>query len=92
MILKIEHLPNSILKNTIKENDQFTILHKIEIALSKPYAEEGVPFEELIMSLEKDLINKAMKEVNENQSKAARLLRLKRDKLRYRLKNFDLEN
>jgi len=92
VILKIEHLPNSILKNTIKENDQFTILHKIEIALSKPYAEEGVPFEELIMSLEKDLINKAMKEVNGNQSKAARLLRLKRDKLRYRLKNFDLDN
>ena len=37
-----------------------------------------------------ELISKAMKEAAGNQSKASRLLRLNRDKLRYRLKNFDM--
>jgi DNA-binding protein Fis len=38
-----------------------------------------------------ELISKAMKEAGGNQSKASRLLNLKRDKLRYRLKNAEQE-
>ncbi|MCD6378974.1 sigma-54-dependent Fis family transcriptional regulator [bacterium] len=90
-VLKTEHLPANILRDAVKGNKQGTILHKIEVALNKPFSDEGIPFEELVTSLENDLIRKAMGETNSNQSKAAKLLRLNRDKLRYRLKNLGFE-
>ena len=90
-VLKTEHLPGNILRDVVKFNDQDTALQKIEIALNKPFSNEGIPFEELIVSLENVLIKKAMEETDSNQSKAAKLLRLNRDKLRYRLKNYDSE-
>ena len=62
------------------------------MALGRPYPEDGIPFEDLMRNMEKELIRKAMREAGNNQSKASRLLKLNRDKLRYRLKNFDLES
>ncbi|HMA77103.1 MAG TPA: sigma-54 dependent transcriptional regulator [Candidatus Krumholzibacteriaceae bacterium] len=88
-VLKIEHLPSNITDNIARIDGKNKILHKIETALSKPFTEEGVPFEDLIKSLERDLIRKAMEESDNNQSRASKLLRLNRDKLRYRLKNLD---
>ena len=40
----------------------------------------------------KELILKASNQTGWNQSRTARLLNLKRDKLRYRMKNFNLED
>jgi DNA-binding NtrC family response regulator len=51
---------------------------------------EGVPFEELLAEVEKALIIKASEATNWNQSRTAELLQLKRDKLRYRMKLYDI--
>ena len=87
-ILKLEHLPESI-KSDGSENTRRSIAGKIELLLSRPFSEEGIPFEDIIRGVEKELIDKAMNESDNNQSKASRILRLNRDKLRYRLKNFE---
>ena len=56
------------------------------MALSRPFPEDGMDFEDLLSSVERELVEKAMREADGNQSAAARLLRLNRDKIRYRLK------
>ncbi|MBN2071237.1 MAG: sigma-54-dependent Fis family transcriptional regulator [Candidatus Krumholzibacteriota bacterium] len=91
IVLKREHLPGSMITESLSDRE-FTIANNIGIALGRPYPENGIPFEELMKNIEKELISKAMNESDNNQSKASRLLQLNRDKLRYRLKNFDLEN
>ncbi|TFG88687.1 MAG: sigma-54-dependent Fis family transcriptional regulator [Candidatus Atribacteria bacterium] len=91
IILRKEHLPESI----ISESDtdiEFPVASSIGMALGRPYPDDGIPFEDLMRNMERELIKKAMKEADNNQSKASRLLKLNRDKLRYRLKNFDLES
>jgi DNA-binding NtrC family response regulator len=46
----------------------------------------GVPCEDLLEEIERSLIQKASAACNGNQSRTAELLRMKRDKLRYRMK------
>ena len=41
--------------------------------------------------IERDLIETALKQAGGNQTRAARLLEISRDTLRYRIKKFDLE-
>lgn len=86
-ILRVEHLPANI-RTESSPGDEYSISKTLEMSLGRPFAEEGIEFEELLSRIEKELITKAMREAGQNQSKAARLLRLNRDKLRYRLKNF----
>ena len=90
VVLHAKHLPASIREDIVPAT-QISSVRQIEMALSKPFPGEGIPFEDLIKTAEQDLIAKAMKEAGNNQSKAARLLKLNRDKLRYRLKNFRIE-
>jgi DNA-binding NtrC family response regulator len=52
---------------------------------------EGILFNEIIREIEKSLILKALTETNWNQSETAALLNIKRDKLRYRMKLYDLK-
>jgi DNA-binding protein Fis len=61
------------------------------MALSRPFPEDGLDFEDLLGGIEREIIDKAMREAGGNQSGAARLLRLNRDKIRYRLKNLEPE-
>jgi DNA-binding protein Fis len=61
------------------------------MALSRPFPEDGMDFEELLGTVERELVDKAMREAGGNQSAAARLLKLNRDKIRYRLKNSEAE-
>lgn len=89
-MLGMEHLPESIKAESVSE-DYRSMSHALELAMGRPFPEDGIAFEDLIRNTEKELIVKAMKEAGNNQSKASRLLRLNRDKLRYRLKNFDME-
>ena len=51
----------------------------------------GIPFESLVEELERALIVKASYATKWNQSRTADLLQLKRDKLRYRMKLFQLD-
>jgi DNA-binding NtrC family response regulator len=67
-----------------------TIGKKLDRIMSQPLPEDGVDLEEIVAELEKELIVKASEQAEWNQSKTARLLSLKRDKLRYRMKGYDL--
>jgi DNA-binding NtrC family response regulator len=51
---------------------------------------EGIPFEELLGEIERNLILKASEAAGWNQSRTAELLQLKRDKLRYRMKLYGI--
>jgi two-component system response regulator AtoC len=50
----------------------------------------GIPFEDLMAEIEQLLIYKASEATSWNQSRTADLLRLKRDKLRYRMKLYNI--
>ena len=54
--------------------------------LSAPWPADGVDLEGLVGEFEAALLRRALAEAGGNQSQAARLLRLNRDKLRYRLR------
>lgn len=89
-VLRVEHLPINI-GRAVSVGDQ-SLLNRIKVAVNKPYPGSGISFEEIIDGLQKELIAKAMRETDNNQSRAAQLLNLNRDKLRYRLKNLDFED
>ena len=88
-VLRPAHLPESI-RSGGSDTPRKSVVQQIEVSLGRPFPDDGIEFEELVRETEMELISKAMKEAAGNQSKASRLLRLNRDKLRYRLKNFDM--
>jgi DNA-binding NtrC family response regulator len=69
-------------------NEDSSIGRRIDSVLSQPYPDDGIDFDGLVNELEKLLIVKASDQSGWNQSRTARLLNMKRDKLRYRMKNF----
>jgi two-component system response regulator AtoC len=85
-LIEAEHLPMT----QPETGRSSSYLARLERVLSLPIPEDGIPFEDLIAELERELILKASKESGWNQSRSAALLRMKRDKLRYRMKNYDL--
>ena len=80
-----DHLPFSSTRM-----EESSIGKQIDHVLSQPIPEDGIELEGIIAELEKELIVKASEQAGWNQSKTARLLNLKRDKLRYRMKGYDL--
>jgi two-component system response regulator AtoC len=66
------------------------ILRALEEALSNRLPDNGIDFDRLICNIESELVGKALEQTGHNQSEAARLLGIKRDKLRYKIKAFDL--
>ncbi len=70
--------------------DEGTLGRKLDAILSAPLPEQGIDFESVVGDVERALILKASEETGWNQSKTARLLNVKRDKLRYRMKGFDI--
>jgi two-component system response regulator AtoC len=67
-----------------------TVGKRIDQVLSRPIPEEGIEFENIVADVEKEMIVKASEQARWNQSQTARLLKLKRDKLRYRMKTYRL--
>ena len=65
-------------------------VRRLENVLARPIPEEGVDFDKLMSDVEIDLIVKASRQCNWNQSRTAELLQMKRDKLRYRMKIYDI--
>jgi two-component system response regulator AtoC len=84
--LRVDHIPLGIRQGTASVPELHSV-RRLESALSRPLNEEGIDFENLLGAIERELIDKAMREAGGNQSRAARLLRLNRDKIRYRLKS-----
>jgi len=54
--------------------------------------EAGIDYEKLVEDVERALITKAYLLSEENQSRAAEILNVKRDKLRYRMKQFGMKD
>ena len=89
-VLRADHIPQSIRQGTVPARE-LSAVRRIEGALSRPFPDEGMALEELMDGVERELIGKAMREAGGNQSRAARFLQLNRDKIRYRLKNLNME-
>jgi DNA-binding NtrC family response regulator len=64
---------------------------KLNEALRKPWPPEGVDLEGLVGEIEESLVRLAFDTAAGNQTEAARLLGLNRDKLRYRLKQYGIK-
>jgi len=67
-----------------------SIGQRVDEILVNSVPESGIPFEPLIEELERALILKASYATKWNQSRTAEILNLKRDKLRYRMKLYQL--
>ncbi|MFH1220407.1 MAG: sigma-54 dependent transcriptional regulator [Candidatus Eisenbacteria bacterium] len=65
-------------------------IRALENALSNRIAENGIDFDGMICNIERELIDRALRQADYNQSEAARLLGIKRDKLRYKIKALEL--
>ena len=59
---------------------------QVAVAPSEAFPEGGVSLQET----EKQLLIRALEKTNGNQTQAARLLRITRDTLRYKMKKFNL--
>ena len=66
------------------------VIRQIERAITDAIPDDGLDFEGIMQDVERSLIEKAYRAADGNQSRTAKLLRLNRDKLRYRMKNFEL--
>ncbi len=78
-----EHL--HMVVQTSAEGD---LAERLAAALSGDWEAEGVPLEELVGAFESALVRLALDTARGNQSRAARLLQLNRDKFRYRVKQY----
>ncbi|HDK17386.1 MAG TPA: sigma-54-dependent Fis family transcriptional regulator, partial [Nitrospirae bacterium] len=76
-VVKLEHLPREILNATG---------HTMEAKTALKLPAHGISLEEV----EKDFISQALKMSEGNQTKAAKLLDLSRDALRYRMQKFNI--
>jgi len=86
-ILESHHLK---LAPRTRTADEATLGQRIDDALTGILPSQGLPFESLVEELERALILRASYATKWNQSRTAELLNLKRDKLRYRMKLYDL--
>jgi transcriptional regulator with PAS, ATPase and Fis domain len=97
----VRELRNVIERAMILENDEYILPEHLPIELSQRIAIRGessevpltIPPEGLnIEAVEKELIKQALEKSKWNQTKAAKLLNLTRDALRYRMQKFDILN
>jgi len=73
-----------------RANAEATLGQRVDEYLSSAIPPCGIPFEELVEQLERALITRASYATNWNQSRTAEMLNLKRDKLRYRMKLYQI--
>jgi DNA-binding NtrC family response regulator len=92
VLLHSDHLirPDHLALGELGGADRHGTVRALEKALTSDLTDNRVDFESLICDIESDLIGHALRLSGDNQSKAARLLGISRDKLRYKLKGLDL--
>lgn len=67
-------------------------LSRLTRVLKSPgFPDQGLPTEDLLNDLERTLIERASEAAQGNQTRTAQLLGMKRDRLRYRMKQFGLQ-
>ncbi len=78
--------------NQEEDGHSMQVVERLEQALVAPVLPEGgIPFEEIVEGVERALILKASEFTGWNQSRTAEVLNLKRDKLRYRMKIYEIK-
>jgi transcriptional regulator with PAS, ATPase and Fis domain len=96
----VRELRNAIERAMILEESAMITPPSLPIAISRPEtgtvlpvpASAGIPSEGLSLEdNEKNLLVRALEKTNGNQTQAARLLRITRDTLRYKMKKFNLK-
>jgi len=85
-ILLLEHLQ---LQPRTGESGNLSV--QLQDVLRRPLPTEGVDLEGLVGEFEESLVRKAFQTTGGNQTEAARLLGLNRDKFRYRLKQYGIK-
>ena len=91
-VLDVENLHFDAEMETAPGGDQSGgLARRLEAALEEPLPDDGVDLDDLVRSFESAMIRKVMTATGNNQSQASRLLRLGRDRLRYRLKAYNLD-
>ena len=85
-LIEPEHLSLGELGGTERRRS----IQAIEDAMSAGIPENGIDFDSLICDIEGELIDRALRQSGYNQSMAARLLGITRDKLRYKIKGSGL--
>jgi len=73
-----------------RSGDDVSLGQRIDECLSSVTPEAGIPFEAMVEELERALIMRASYATKWNQSRTAEMLQLKRDKLRYRMKLYEI--
>jgi len=87
-LIEREHIEAALSQAPVRSHD---VVGKLEEILSNPsFPKEGIDFEALVETVERVLILKASEASAWNQSRTAELLRMKRDKLRYRMKSYGI--
>ncbi len=74
-----------------EDNFQEAFPATVGALLDKPFPPEGIDMEGVVRQLEEKLVRKALLASGGNQSRAARILGLNRDKLRYRMRQYQIE-
>ncbi|HKQ18281.1 MAG TPA: sigma-54 dependent transcriptional regulator [Candidatus Eisenbacteria bacterium] len=82
--IKAEHLTAAIAPAATRTGSSLDALRSV--VESGQFTEEGIDLEAAIGEVERDVIQRAFDWTRGNQSRAAQILRMKRDKLRYRMK------
>jgi len=79
------------LSSMIEDHSSHDMPARLQEILLNPLPAGGIKLEELVSELESVLVRKAYLAADQNQSKAARLLGLNRDKFRYRMKQHGIK-
>jgi DNA-binding NtrC family response regulator len=85
-VLRPEHLPIS---GRVTDAN-LSAVRRLENALLRAIPDPGIDFDRLVSDVEIELILKASRQCGWNQSQTAELLQMKRDKLRYRMKIYNI--
>ncbi len=86
-----EEITADMLPDQVKTTVQrCNIVAQLDEILKGSITPNGILFKDIVEEIEKAIILKCLSETNWNQSETAELLNIKRDKLRYRIKLYDL--
>jgi DNA-binding NtrC family response regulator len=82
--------PDHLSLGELAASGSHEILKPVEEIMVEGIPDNGVDFDEIICNIERELVERALQQSDYNQSLAARLLGIKRDKLRYKVKGLGL--
>ena len=67
-----------------------TLVFAVVFGKLAKFPSDGIALEETLEEIERQIILQVSEKTNWNQTKASKLLQMNRDKLRYRMKQYDL--